>query len=141
MNNFYFAYGANLNRASMRRRCPNAVALKSLYLRDWQLAFSGVATVLPAKGHSVPGALWQITDECEASLDHFEGFPDLYRKHYLKQDGHSIMFYVMNTDSVSPPASSYLSTIREGYNDWWLPTTALEQAVQESYSRVADTTE
>ena len=141
MNNFYFAYGANLNRAGMRRRCPNAVALKSLYLRDWQLAFSGVATVLPAKGHSVPGALWQITDECEASLDHFEGFPYLYRKHYLKQDGHSIMFYVMNTDSVSPPASSYLSTIREGYNDWWLPTTALEQAVQESYSRVADTTE
>ena len=141
MNNFYFAYGANLNRAGMRRRCPNAVALKSLYLRDWQLAFSGVATVLPAKGHSVPGALWQITDECEASLDHFEGFPDLYRKRYLKQDGHNIMFYVMNTDSISPPASSYLSTIREGYNNWRLPTTALQQAVQESYSRVADTTE
>lgn len=137
MTQLYFAYGANLNRAGMAHRCPAAQPVTSFYLQGWRLAFSGVATVVPAPGESVPGALWAITDQCEISLDHFEGYPDLYRKHWLHQAGYDIMFYVMNTDQQSPPGQSYFRTIEEGYDNWSLPTLPLRQALEESYSLAA----
>jgi gamma-glutamylcyclotransferase (GGCT)/AIG2-like uncharacterized protein YtfP len=137
MTTLYFAYGANLNCDSMRARCPAAEPVNSFFLRDWRLAFSGVATVLPAAGETVPGALWRITDACETSLDHFEAYPDLYRKHYVQQDGHDIMFYVMNTDHLAPPGLGYLETIADGYADWKLPVDPLVAAVEESHSRDA----
>lgn len=126
----YFAYGANLNMEGMQYRCPNAIPVKPFYLENWRLAFSGVATIQPSDGDYVPGALWQLTDECERSLDTFEGYPYLYRKHTVTIDGDEIMFYVMNSDPPQEPGISYLMTIAEGYQDWHLDLDDLWYAVR-----------
>lgn len=125
MTQLYFAYGANLNLNDMAYRCPAARPVGSLFLKDWALSFNGVATILPMPGSSVPGAIWEITKECEDSLDIFEGFPYLYTKQHLQQDGIDFMVYVMNEDSPAPPTRSYLDTIVEGYQHWSLPVNIL----------------
>jgi len=126
--NLYFAYGANLSREDMQYRCPNARPLEQLYLKDWRLTFSRVATIQPVPGQSVPGAIWEITQECEDNLDVFEGFPFLYSKVYLQQDGMEFMAYVMNDDPPAPPGKSYYDTIAQGYRDWGLPLGKLAAA-------------
>jgi len=124
----YFAYGANLNLEGMRFRCPSAHPVSAFLLQDYRLAFSGVATIQPCPGATVPGALWEITQECEDNLDVFEGFPFLYSKIYLTQGNQEFMAYVMNDDPPSGPSRSYFNTIREGYRDWDLPIAELERA-------------
>lgn len=126
----YFAYGANLNLQGMRYRCPKATKLMPYTLKDWRLSFGSVATIQPAPGDSVDGALWIITDECEQSLDTFEGYPTLYRKHHITVEEHDIMFYVMNHDEPAEPSLGYLMTIAEGYQDWGLPLKNLWKAVR-----------
>jgi gamma-glutamylcyclotransferase (GGCT)/AIG2-like uncharacterized protein YtfP len=124
----YFAYGANLNLEGMRFRCPGARPVSTFLLHDWQLAFSGVATIQPRPGAQVPGALWEITQECEDNLDVFEGFPYLYSKIHLSQSNREFMAYVMNDDPPAPPSRSYFNTILEGYRDWDLPASELHRA-------------
>lgn len=126
----YFAYGANLNLEGMRYRCPRAQQVGPFVLKDWRLSFSSVATIQPCPGSEVQGALWEITEECESSLDAFEGFPTLYRKHTVEIDGNEIMFYVMNNDRPREPGGGYLATIAEGYQDWNLDLEALWEAVK-----------
>lgn len=124
----YFAYGANLNLEGMRFRCPAAEPISTFMLDDWRLSFSGVATIKPEPGAQVAGALWSISKECEDSLDIFEGYPYLYTKIHLTQDGKTFMVYVMNEDPPAPPARSYYETIAQGYRDWNLPLDYLKRA-------------
>ena len=126
----YFAYGANLNIENMSQRCPSAVAIEPFYLHDYRLMFSGVASIEPAPGSRVPGALWAITEACEQSLDVFEGYPWLYRKQEIIMDGMPVMFYVMNTAAPYEPGTSYLETIAQGYEDFGLGLDDLWAAVQ-----------
>jgi gamma-glutamylcyclotransferase (GGCT)/AIG2-like uncharacterized protein YtfP len=126
----YFAYGANLNIENMAHRCPLAVAIEPFYLHDYRLMFSGVATIEPAEGARVPGALWAITDACEQNLDVFEGYPWLYRKQEIMVDGMPVMFYVMNHATAADPGASYLDTIAQGYEDFGLCLGDLWAAVQ-----------
>ena len=129
----YFAYGANLNILNMQDRCPDAVAIQPFYLEGYRLAFSGVATVLPEQTSRVPGALWAISDEDERALDQFEGWPYLYRKETLEQDGIQFMVYVMNTTIAGEPMQGYLDTIAAGYQDWGLALEDLDVAVQRTF--------
>jgi gamma-glutamylcyclotransferase (GGCT)/AIG2-like uncharacterized protein YtfP len=134
----YFAYGANLNLDGMAYRCPKAQQVQPYFLEDYRLAFSGVATVRPSPGHSVPGALWNITEECEHSLDMFEGFPSLYRKEVINIHGDDIMFYVMNNDPPGEPHISYFMTIARGYESWGLPLEYLYNAVEYTQEKQYD---
>ena len=126
----YFAYGANLDITNMQWRCPDAVAIQPFHLEDYRLAFSGVATVLPEEHSRVPGALWAISEADERALDQFEGWPYLYRKETIQQDGLEFMVYVMNSTIPGEPDKSYLDTITAGYRDWGLALEDLDVAVQ-----------
>lgn len=127
----YFAYGANISKRSMSHRCPNAKPIKSFYLLDWQLVFSNHATIIPAAGKAVAGCLWEITENCERSLDHFEGYPGYYNKKYLAQHGLSFMVYEMNLplNFKYAPDNSYVNLLQEGYNDWDLDPQYLDDAL------------
>ena len=127
----YFAYGANLNRASMALRCPRARPLQALYMPDWHLEFATHANIRPEPGSVVPGALWEITPECEASLDRFEGFPIYYQKQTIMVQDREVMFYVMPEVLPAMPSVGYLTTIAEGYADWDLDHEYLWTAVRE----------
>lgn len=124
---FYFAYGANMSLSSMTYRCPDAEPVQSFYLRDWRLRLYNHATVEPAPGHTVPGALWRITPECEQYLDWFEGYPVYYRKQELEQDGIRFMIYLMNEPLGGTPGQVYVDLLHEGYRDWQLPPACLDQ--------------
>lgn len=132
----YFAYGANLNLDGMARRCPDANPIKSMFLKDWKLSFNGVATILPSLGSQVPGALWELTKKCEDALDLFEGYPFLYNKITLDQDGHKFMVYVMNHNSPHSPNDSYFNTILTGYNEWNLPEEHLFETAKKTKESV-----
>ena len=65
----YGAYGSNLNTEQMRKRCPNSIPLCSIYLEDWSLVFKGVADLEKNRGSIVLLGIYEITKECEKSLD------------------------------------------------------------------------
>ena len=115
----YFAYGLNLNKESMKARCPNAVQLMQYKLHDWQLEFSGAATIVQQHGGQVEGGLWDITPKCERALDELEGFPF----HYLKHEHNGVMFYAKPQDArsrlrLSAPWGGYLESVLKGLRDF-----------------------
>ncbi|MCG9127149.1 gamma-glutamylcyclotransferase [Candidatus Poribacteria bacterium] len=115
----YFAYGSNLNKKHMMWRCKNAKDLGVYTLEGYQLTFRYYADIIPMEGQSVIGGLWEITTDDEVSLDKYEGYPELYRKH--TQDG--IMFYYMRDDTrgLELPAHGYLEGMLEGMEHFDLP--------------------
>jgi len=69
----YFAYGANMERAAMRRRCGAAVPLGPAVLRGWRYVIAqGYGSVAPAPGMHVFGVLWRLTPRDLAALNAFE---------------------------------------------------------------------
>lgn len=125
----YFAYGANMSKSSMASRCPQAQPVKKFFLRDWRLRLHNHATVAPAEGYYVAGALWAITEDCERNLDHFEGWPVYYQKREIEQDGERIMFYVMNDFDYGDPSPGYVRLLEQGYQDWDLPQSWLQETL------------
>ena len=102
----YFAYGSNINLDQMAQRCPDAQVVGPVTLENYELLFhgnlrgAGVATIAPREGSTVHGLLWNITPECERSLDYYEGYPHLYGKEPVTVHGHdgqehTVMAYVM----------------------------------------------
>ena len=123
---YYIAYGSNLNKRQMARRCPDAVPVGTVTIEDYELVFRRVATIEPKSGASVQCGVWKISAEDEKHLDYYEGFPRLYGKQYfwiyIGGKTKRAMVYVMN-DGVrrkNPPSTDYLMTIMEGYEDFGL---------------------
>ena len=58
---YYGAYGANLNKANMEVRCPQAKPMIGFMLEGYKLVFNGVADIVKDKSASVPIGLWKIT--------------------------------------------------------------------------------
>jgi hypothetical protein len=103
------------------------------------LVFRGVADVTISRGAKVPGGLWKITKDCEASLDAYEGVSvRIYLKRYLTviADGRprDALFYQMRTSrGILPPSCPYLQTIADGYADFGLDVAPLQEALDESW--------
>jgi cation transport regulator ChaC len=151
----YFAYGSNLHRSQMRaegadpalvargrlNRCPDSVDVAPYVLKGFHLAFvgewterwgqGGVATVIPAAGSQVHGALYRISARDEAALDRAEGVAEgVYYKDELtlSYQDERVLMYVASA-KLSPenkPGEAYLRTIRLGYEQWNLPVDVLD---------------
>lgn len=80
----YFAYGSNMSRAQMRRRCPGATPIGTATLHGWRFGINarGTATIHRAPGSAVQGVLWRVTGAHLARLDVFEG---LARRRYVRR--------------------------------------------------------
>ena len=138
MNKIYLAYGSNMNIDQMAYRCPKAKLLGKAVLHGWRLMFRRkrrpVATIEPQAGCSVPVVLWEITEDCEDSLDLYEGYPTLYTKVGidLEFDGKMVnaMAYVMTPGhELGAPHDDYYQTILEGYRDNSIDPRPLDEAV------------
>ena len=141
---YYFAYGSNMNLDQMDFRCPDAEVVENARLDGYRLAFcgrpagGGVATILKEEGSHVNGVLWKITDRCKKSLDRYEGYPYLYGKEVVEvQNGRgkcqSATVYVMNApykDCPARPSELYLKGILEGCRQNRLPQKPVMDAVQ-----------
>ena len=78
---FYFAYGSNLNRKQMKRRCNDSRFVKKIILNNYILTFRskyGAADIEKNKGNKVYGALYDISKSDEKKLDKYEEYPTMY---------------------------------------------------------------
>ncbi len=78
----YFAYGANMDREAMARRCPSSrpLGLARLPRHRWIISTDGYANVLRDPRREVVGLLWELALSDVPALDRFEDVPRLYRK-------------------------------------------------------------
>ena len=117
----YFAFGSNLNRKQIKRRCKNSRFISRHILKNYQLVFRskyGAADIQRKKGSSVLGAVYDINKADEKKLDAYEEFPKVYVKKYFKILGKKVMFYYMsNKTKQIEPSRRYLSSIIQGYKD------------------------
>jgi gamma-glutamylcyclotransferase (GGCT)/AIG2-like uncharacterized protein YtfP len=70
----HFAYGSNMSRALMRRRCPGARAVGPARLDGWRFVITrdGYASVMPATGAAVHGVVWRLAPRDLAALNAYE---------------------------------------------------------------------
>lgn len=139
----YIAYGSNLNLEQMKHRCPTAEVMGTAELKNWRLWFRGgahsaVATIERGPGFTVPVLIWRLQPQDELSLDHYEGFPFLYRKETLRVTLNGkrvyVMVYIMNESNhpYGMPSVWYLSTIKAGYQSAGFDIGILSDAVRKS---------
>ncbi len=128
---YYIAYGSNLNIRQMRMRCPSARVIGTAAISDYELLFKGsqtgaYLTIEPKIGASVPVAVWSVTEEDEAALDRYEGFPAFYYKKEMqlpikgnksgKTRIRDCFVYIMHEErSIGVPSLVYVSVCLEGY--------------------------
>lgn len=125
----YFAYGANLDREHMRRRCPAARSGGAAELPGYRFVVNqcGWATVVADPCSTVHGVLWWLSPECEATLDEQEGVAAfLYGKQMLTlidDTGHPVeaLVYVASETRPGRPNPGYLERILRWAADWQLP--------------------
>jgi gamma-glutamylcyclotransferase (GGCT)/AIG2-like uncharacterized protein YtfP len=82
----HFAYGSNMSRELMRRRCPAAQAIGPARLDGWRFLVTpdGYASIAPAPGSTVHGVLWRLTPRHLAALNAYESLDSgLYRRRLL----------------------------------------------------------
>lgn len=80
----YFAYGSNLNKRQMRRRCPDSRVVSQAVLHGYRLMFprsdgqwkGGVASIEPDESAHVEGAVYELCDGDIRSLDRYEAVAD-----------------------------------------------------------------
>lgn len=137
MNNFqlYFAYGMNTNRDEMTYRCPGARSLGHARLIDHAFRFATHADVVPCSGSYVDGVLWSITDQDLDNLDQLEGYPTYYGRSQVRVSIGSritlaVCYSMQPGRSDSPPGTSYMNMVLEGYEQHNVPTEQLWNSVE-----------
>jgi gamma-glutamylcyclotransferase (GGCT)/AIG2-like uncharacterized protein YtfP len=121
MKTYYLAYGMNTNLDSMKFRCPKATSLGKVTLVDHKLAFKQFCDAEYAPGYTMECALWNITTECEDSLDRLEGYPHFYGKKEVKVQWNdktirAMIYYMPKGYELDTPGEGYLNTVTEGYS-------------------------
>ena len=130
---YYFAYGSNLHRLQMKKRCPNCRFVKKIILHNYSLTFRskyGAADIEKKIGTKVYGAMYLISKVAERRLDVYEEYPTLYKKMFFKHNNKKVMTYIMaKKTKLAPPTASYLNIIKQGYKDCKLNMKSLNAAL------------
>lgn len=120
----YIAYGSNMNTRQMDYRCPDAKLIGTGKILGARLAFYVHATVERSriKNAYVPVAVWEISDDDEARLDRYEGYPSYYIKEEWPvqlDDGTAVdgMIYLMNLKRGTVPTREYYGGILSAYRE------------------------
>lgn len=140
---YYLAYGSNLSKTQMARRCPDAKIAGKAMLKDYRLVFRTHATVEKHKGAKTPVLVWDISEKDEKRLDRYEGFPNYYIKQEMEVrmtslDGRKpkkikAMIYIMvKGPEKAAPTWDYYNTIAEGYSDFNFDISYLLEAVADA---------
>ena len=145
---FYIAYGSNLHRERMGARCPGSQAIGTAEIKGYRLAFKGretaaCLTIEPCRGSTVPAGIYSVTEEDEAALDRYEGFPWIYHKEEMtltvtgigdgKKTRKRAFVYIMDEQrDYGTPTQRYMDICREGYADFGFDEGILQKAYEES---------
>lgn len=120
----------------MAYRCPHSKVVGVSEIKNFELEFRGVATIVPKESASVPVLIWELDERNLPILNRYEGYPSFYRKEKMsfEMDGKSYegMAYLMNHGTISPPSPQYYNTILQGYRENGLDESYLETALENS---------
>lgn len=132
----YIAYGSNINLEQMAYRCPHSRVVGISEIKDHELEFRGVATIVPKENASVPVLIWELDERDLPTLNRYEGWPRLYRQEKMpfELNGQSYegMAYLMNRREIAPPSQQYYNTILQGYRENGLDESFLQRALENS---------
>ena len=124
----YFAYGANMERVAMRRRCGGAMPLGPAVLRGWRYVIAnGYGSIRPAAGAQVCGVLWRLTARDLAALNIFESLHSgIYRRAMMTveivgQRARALVYLARNGGS-RRAMPGYQERIVAAAEEWALPT-------------------
>lgn len=130
----YFAYGSNLNKHQMHKRCPSSRFITKGYLKNYGIYYGGecdswddmaYATINRKKGGLVWGAIYEISVDDMRKLDVFEDVPkDYIRKLVTIHTGgakHKAYAYIGHRIKVGKPSSRYKVTLLSGAKADHLP--------------------
>jgi gamma-glutamylcyclotransferase (GGCT)/AIG2-like uncharacterized protein YtfP len=131
---YYVAYGSNLNVQEMLRRCPDAVLIARETLCGYKLAFKGKGkgylTIEPACGHSVPVALWKISEKDLKALDVYEDAGNLYDTMRFMLHHKPCFTYIMKPHfPICRPSAEYTRQVLQGYKDMEFSSRELEDLI------------
>lgn len=145
MRLYYCAYGSNLYREQMRKRCPESRFVGVGNLFGYELCFRGsaygaYATIIEKEGGVIPVALYLISAEDEKSLDRFEGYSHQYDKVEVEVEmGDTVvsaMTYIMPPNRrAGLPDSSYYARVWDGYHDCGFDPEILQKALQKTFEQ------
>lgn len=113
--------------------------IAKMVIKNYRLEFDGTEnnsylTIVPDDSSEIEAAVWMISETDEATLDNFEGFPELYRKEMLdiSLNGMSkkALVYIMNEGAGKAiPSESYFNCVLDGYLDSGINTEQLFEAM------------
>ena len=126
---YYFAYASNLNRKQVQERCPDSKPMFVATLPNYKLVFTGwsrqwrggVASIKSFRGEKVPGAIYEVTEECLRRLDKYEANYNRLKVTVFNEDGEPIeaIAYIKSGQlEETPPSKEYVAVIQQGYRDW-----------------------
>jgi cation transport regulator ChaC len=126
----HFAYGSNMSRALMERRCPTARALGAALLSGWRYVITrdGYASVEPKAGGEVHGVLWRLAPRDLAALNAYESLDTgLYIRRMLavtREDRRaSALVYIGRNGAEGRPKPGYQDIVIAAAREWDLPET------------------
>ena len=133
----YIAYGSNINLEQMAYRCPHSKVVGTSEIKDFELEFRGVATIVPKENASVPVLIWKLDERDLPILNRYEGWPRLYRQEKMEFELNGKTFegmaYLMNYGKITPPSQEYYNTILQGYRENGLDESFLQKALENSF--------
>ncbi|HEV7323931.1 MAG TPA: gamma-glutamylcyclotransferase family protein [Bosea sp. (in: a-proteobacteria)] len=128
----YFAYGANMDVAAMRQRCPRSTALGLARLprHRFIITTDGYASVIRDPRESVHGVLWDCALGDIRTLDKFEELASgLYVKIsqpvIVEGGAKRALIYIGRSGQIGRPRPGYLEDIVASARSWALPETYL----------------
>ncbi|VAX28227.1 hypothetical protein MNBD_NITROSPIRAE01-2368 [hydrothermal vent metagenome] len=129
----YFAYGSNMDLDQMKVRCPGSSVIGIVELKHYAMAFtrwsrswkSGTADILPERGKSVYGVLFDLSFEDLKKSDKFADYPNSYiRKDvgvFFEGETLPALTYVARRQGVYKPSKSYMGKMLHGAEQNNLP--------------------
>ena len=130
MSTLHFAYGSNIDKDQMQKRCPTAEFIGTGILNGYHFIITkrGYATLVSMENAFVPGVIWRLTGDDEHSLDLYEGYKKgVYDKCYRKvriSDGQELfcLWYINDCNQELGPANQgYLEKIIKGAREFEFP--------------------
>ena len=144
MNVAYFAYGSNLDRSRMQRRCPRARVVGKAVLHGYRIVFcghsrtwgGGVASLVPEVRSHVDGVLYRLARADLERLDRFEGVPRMYQRAGVRVwDAQGARrrahVYCQIGATVAAPPARYLNVIAHAYRRLGFDLEPLVRALKE----------
>lgn len=120
----------------MAYRCPHSKVAGTSEIKNFELEFRGVVTIVPKENASVPVLIWKLDERNLSTLNQYEGWPRLYRQEKMEFELNGKTFegmaYLMNYGKIAPPSQEYYNTILQGYRENGLDESFLQKALENS---------